>query len=96
MMNSEESKKVKALKRRINELVEENNALRQENDNLQMELQANDDLIKAADNYTIEHQQALIACSLAREKYEIAYKKMMKVKKDYEARMEELIKALEE
>ena len=53
------------------------------------------DLVEAANNYAEEHHKAMILLNESRARYDLAYKQMMKLKKEYETRMEKVLKGFE-
>lgn len=90
-----ESKRIETLERRNKKLVEDNKRLNKLCSDLQTEIRGLQEIVEAADKYTEEHRIAMRAVAESRERYELAYRQMMKVKKEYETRMEKVLKGFE-
>ena len=90
-----ENKRIEMLEKRCASLQEENKALTKRNKELEKELANLNNLIEAANNYTEEHRKAMRVLGESRERYELAYKQKMKNKKEYEQRMERVLKSFE-
>ena len=83
-MNLIETKRIELLEKRCNSLQQDNKELHRRNKELEGELASLHNIIDAANNYTEEHRTAMRLASESRERYELAYKQMMKLKKEYE------------
>jgi len=90
-----ETKRNERLEKRCIALQEENKELIKRNKELEKELVSLNNLIDAASNYTEEHRKAMRILAESRERYELAYKQMLKLKKEYEERMERVLKGFE-
>jgi len=90
-----ETKRIEILEKRCASLQADNKALHDRNKQLEGELASLHSIIDAANNYTEEHRKAMRLATESKERYELAYKQMMKLKKEYEQRMEKVLKGLE-
>ena len=90
-----ESKRIETLEKRCAALQADNKALNKRNKELKDELDNLHDVVEAANKYADEHAKAMRLAAVSRERYELAYKQMMKLKKEYELRMEQVLKGLE-
>jgi len=90
-----ETKRIEMLEKRCKALQEDNKALSKRNIELETELKSLHDIIYAANNYTDEHRKAMILLNESRDRYDLAYKQMMKLKKEYEIRMQKVLKGFE-
>lgn len=89
-----EEKKIKYLKERIESLTNENKELKIEINNLRSRIESLNDLRAAAEKYTEEHKAEMLELNKARQKYDVAYKEMLKLKKEYEQTMTDVIKSI--
>ena len=62
---------------------------------LETELKNMENIINAANEYTEEHRRMMLVLGESKERYDLAYKQIMKVKKEYEKRMERVLKGFE-
>lgn len=83
------------LERRCKTLQAENKELEQRCAELEKQNRNMHDVVEAANGYADEHRKAMILVNESRARYDIAYKQMMKLKKEYELRMEKVLKGLE-
>ena len=83
------------IEKRNKALQDDNIALNKRVAELEKELKSLHDIINAADKYTEEHRKAMRLLGESRERYELAYKQMMNLKKEYEKRMEKVLKGFE-
>ena len=90
-----ETKRIETLEKRCAKLQADNKALNERNKQLETELKNLHGIIEAANNYADEHAKAMRLAAESRERYELAYRQMMKLKKEYELRMERVLKGLE-
>ena len=90
-----ETKRIEVLEKRCAKLQTDNKALSEHNRQLENDLKNLHGVIEAANNYADEHAKAMRLAAESRERYELAYKQMMKLKKEYEQRMERVLKGLE-
>lgn len=90
-----EERKIQVLRDKLEILKSDNMVLLKRNAELEQNMKNMQSVIDAADEYREQHQKAMIVLSAAKEKYEIAYKEMLKTKKDYEKRMENVLKQFE-
>lgn len=86
-----ESKKIEMLNKKVDSLKEDNQRLYARVKELEKFLP----IIEAANKYTDEHKIAMRAAAEAKERYELAYKQMIALKKEYEKRMEKVLKDFE-
>ena len=94
-MNLIETKRIEMLQKRCDLLQEDNKELSRRNRELEGELKNLHGIIEAADSYAEEHHKAMRLAAESRERYELAYKQMLKLKKEYEQRMVKVLKGLE-
>ena len=94
-MNLIETKRIEMLQKRCDALQEDNKELSRRNRELEGELRNLHGIIEAANSYSEEHNKAMRLAAESRERYELAYKQMLKLKKEYEQRMEKVLKGLE-
>ena len=90
-----EKKKIERLERRNKALQEDNLQLNKQIKELQQQIEANAERVEAANHYAEEHALVLRTAAEARERYDLAYKQMMMLKKEYEKRMERVLKDFE-
>jgi len=90
-----ETKRIEILEKRCAKLQEDNKALSERNKELETELKNLNGVIEAANNYADEHAKAMRLAAESRDRYDLAYKQMMKLKKEYEQRMEKVLKGFE-
>ena len=90
-----ETKRIEILEKRCAALQADNKALNDRNKQLENELASLHTIIDAANNYTEEHRKAMRLAAESKERYDLAYRQMMKLKKEYELRMERVLKGLE-
>jgi len=90
-----ENKRIERLEKRVADLQQENTELSKRNAELEQNLKNLNDMIEACQNYTEEHNKQMLILGESRERYELAYKQMMHVKKEYEKRMEKVLKGFE-
>lgn len=90
-----ETKRIEILEKRVASLQKENAELSKRNEELEERLNNLNDMIDACDKYTEEHNKQMLILGESRERYELAYKQMMHVKKEYEKRMEKVLKGFE-
>ena len=90
-----ETKRIEMLEKRCKALQEDNKALNTRCMELQGENKSMHNLVAAAENYAEEHRKAMILLNESRARYDLAYKQMMKLKKEYETRMEKVLKGFE-
>ena len=90
-----ETKRIEMLEKRCKALYEDNKELNARCMELQGENKSLHDIIAAADKYTEEHRKAMVLLNQSRERYELAYKQMMKLQKEYKTRMENVLKGFE-
>ena len=90
-----ENKRIERLEKRVKALQQENIELSNRNAELERNLSNLNDMIAACDKYTEEHNKQMLLLGESRERYELAYKQMMHVKKEYEKRMEKVLKGFE-
>ena len=83
------------LEKRCKALQEDNRMLNRRCEELQAENKNMHDLIEAANNYTEEHRKAMVLLNESRARYDLAYKQMLKLKKEYKTRMENVLKGFE-
>lgn len=90
-----ENKRIEMLEKRCANLQADNKALNECNKQLQEEINNLRGVVNAANNYAEEHRKAMRLVSASRARYELAYKQIMKLKKEYEERMEKVLKGFE-
>ena len=90
-----ENKRIEMLEKRCAALQADNKALNERNKELQTEINNLRGIVAAADGYAEEHRKAMRLVSVSRARYELAYKQLMKLKKEYEQRMEKVLKGFE-
>ena len=90
-----ETKRIEILEKRCKTLQEDNQMLNKRIKELQDENNNMHDIIEAANKYTEEHRKAMTLLNESRARYDLAYKQMMKLKKEYETRMEKVLKGFE-
>lgn len=90
-----ENKRIDVLEKRCAKLQADNKALSERNKELETQLKNLHGVIEAANNYADEHAKAMRLVAESRDRYELAYKQMMKLKKEYELRMEKVLKGFE-
>ena len=90
-----ETKRIERLEKRIAALQQENAELSKRNEELETNLKNINDMVAACETYTEEHNKQMLILGESRERYELAYKQMMHVKKEYEKRMEKVLKGFE-
>ena len=90
-----ETKRIEKLEKRVAALQEENVELNKRNEELETRLKNLDNMIAACEKYTEEHNKQMILLGESKQRYELAYKQMMHVKKEYEKRMEKVLKEFE-
>lgn len=90
-----ETKRIEMLEKRCRALQEDNQELNKRNMELQGEIKSLRGIIDAADKYTDEHRKAMVLLNESRARYDLAYKQMMKLKKEYETRMNKVLKGFE-
>ena len=90
-----ETKRIERLEKRVAALQQENAELNKRNAELETNLKNLRNMIDACEKYTEEHNKQMLILGESRERYELAYKQMMHVKKEYEKRMEKVLKGFE-
>lgn len=90
-----ENKRIEMLEKRCKALQEDNRMLNKRCEELQAENKNMHDLVEAANTYTEEHRKSMILLNESRARYDLAYKQMMKLKKEYKTRMENVLKGFE-
>ena len=87
-----EERKLENYKKQIKTLTEENNALKDEVKMLNSRIEAMKRTTEEADKYIdiMHHERVVLA--QAKDKYDLAYKELLKVKDDYTTKVDEMIK----
>lgn len=90
-----EDRKIKVLERRNKELTERNKVLMDCNKELESKIENMQSVIHAAEDYRDAHNKMMYDLGEAKIKYELAYKDILKLKKEYETRMNRVLKDFE-
>ena len=87
-----EERKIENLKKQVKTLSEENKALKDEVKMLNNRIEMMKKTTEEADKYldVMQHERAVLA--QAKDKYDLAYKEMLKIKDEYTSKVDELIK----
>ena len=87
-----EERKLENYKRQIKELSETNKAQKEEIKTLNQRLENMKAAVQEADKYIDIMQQEKIILAQAKDKYDMGYKELMRIKDAYKSKVEELIK----
>lgn len=87
-----EERKIENYKKQIKSLTEENKSLKDEIKMLNDRIEVMKKTTEEADKYldVMKHERAVLA--QAKDKYDLAYKQILKVKEEYSSKVDELIK----
>lgn len=86
-----EDKKIKILETQNKKLIKENSSLNNKVKELELQIKNMEAVVEAADKYREAHQERMFALGEAKQKYEIAYKQMTKLKKEYQIKMDAIL-----
>ena len=86
-----EERKIENYKKQIKSLSEENKALKDEIKHLNERIEIMKKTTEEADKYIDIMQQERAVLAKARDKYDLGYKELMKIKEQYTSKVDELI-----
>ena len=86
-----EERKIENYKRQIKNLSEENKALKDEVKMLNQRIEALKGTVEEADKYIDIMKQERAVLAKAKDKYDLGYKELMKIKEQYTTKVDELI-----
>ena len=87
-----EERKIESLKKQVKTLSEENKELKKEIETLNYRIENMKKATEEADKYIdiMQHERAVLA--EAKDKYELGYKELMKIKDEYTSKVDNMIK----
>ena len=86
-----EERKIENYKKQIKTLSEENKALKDEVKSLNQRIDALKNTVEEADKYIDIMKQERLVLAHTKDKYDLGYKELMKIKKEYTSKVDELI-----
>ena len=86
-----EERKIENYKKQIKNLSEENKALKDEIKTLNQRIDSYKNTVEEADKYIDIMKQERAVLAKAKDKYELAYKEIIKVKNEYKSKVDDLI-----
>ena len=87
-----EERKIENYKKQVKTLTEENKALKEEVKQLNNRIEIMKKTTEEADKYIeiMQHERAVLA--QAKDKYDLGYKELMKIKEEYTSKVDDMIK----
>lgn len=86
-----EEKRIKTLENRNNALVEANKELSYKVKELENRIEKLQLVVNEADKYADIHRKEMEIIGIAKQKYEVAYKQMINMQKEYQKKMDSII-----